>query len=176
MPSHLTRLTYASTATFESNQSGGVEIEVARILAASRRNNRDLQVGGVLHYGQGYFFQALEGERETVDELYKRITQDPRHRDVKVLSYSDVEERFFADWSMKYVVLEDQIHGMLDRHGISFNPYRFNDDVIDDFLHLCVYGEDPTEQAGGAEQKVDQVGGGGARPLWKRLLGLKQTP
>lgn len=170
MSSNVVRLTYASAATFESNPSGGIEVEVARILAASRRNNRAREIGGVLHYGDGYFFQALEGERESVEELYNRIAEDPRHADIKVLSYIDVDERMFPDWSMKYVPLEDQIQRLLDRHGISFNPYQFNDTIIEEFLKLCVHGEDPTEELE-AQAEQDAASGRDTRPWWKRLLG-----
>jgi hypothetical protein len=170
MSSNVVRLTYASTATFQSDRSGGIEVEVARILAASRRNNKAKHIGGVLHYGEGYFFQALEGERDSVNELYTRIGEDPRHRDVKVLTFEDVDKRYFADWSMKYVPLEDQIQRMLDRHGIEFNPYRFDKAIVDDFLKLCVEGEDPTAELE-AQAAKDAESGKDSRPWWKRLIG-----
>lgn len=170
MTDALIRLTYASTATFESNKSGGIEVEVARILSASRRNNQAKQVGGVLHYGEGYFFQALEGDRATVEALYNHIAADPRHRDVQVLSSTTVNERLFEDWSMKYVPLEDQIQRLLDRHGIDFNPYCFDDRIIHEFLQLCVTGEDPTE-ALEAQAERDAAAGKDTRPWWKRLIG-----
>ncbi len=170
MSSNLVRLTYASTATFKSDRSGGIEVEVARILAASRRNNRAKEVGGVLHYGEGYFFQALEGQRATVDELYNRIAEDSRHRDVKILTFEDVDDRYFADWSMKYVPLENQIQRMLDRHGIAFDPYRFDKAIVDDFLKLCVHGEDPTTELE-AQAANDAQAGKDNRPWWKRLIG-----
>lgn len=170
MAEDLVRLNYASTATFEPNEAGGIEIEVGRILAQSRRNNKALAVGGVLHYGNGFFFQALEGERPAVTELYQRISGDPRHRDVRTLSLEPVAERLFADWSMKYVPLEDQIQRLLDRHKIAFDPYRFNETFINEFLHLCVFGEDPTAEL---EEQAEReaAAGGDKRPWWKRLLG-----
>jgi hypothetical protein len=170
MPSQLVRLTYASTATFQSNKSGGIEVEVARILSASRRNNQAQHVGGVLHYGEGYFFQALEGERETVDKLYNHIASDPRHRDVQMLSSAAINERMFQDWSMKYVPLEDDIQRLLDRHGIDFNPYRFDERIVEEFLKLCVHGEDPTEELE-ARAERDAASGRDSRPWWKRLIG-----
>ncbi len=171
MESDLVRLTYASTATFAPNQYGGIEVEVGRILTQSRRNNRDRQVGGVLHYGQGYFFQALEGERQAVNETYARIEGDPRHRDVKTLSFNPVSERLFQDWSMKYVPVQNHIQALLERHGIPFDPYRFNHAFIEEFLALCVQGQDPTA----GEQAPGSGAGTGApaavRPWWKRLIG-----
>lgn len=171
MGGDLVRLNYASTATFEPNEAGGIEVEVARILAESRRNNKAREVGGVLHYGNGFFFQALEGERGVVNDVYNTIAADPRHRDVQILSFNPVEQRLFADWSMKYVPIENQIRELLDRHGIEFNPYRFDDAFIREFLELCVYGQDPTTRLE-QEAERDAAEGRDQRPWWKRLLGL----
>ena len=58
--SSLIRLIYVSRANFEpAKESGGIEPTVARILMQSRRNNPKEQIGGVLYFGDGYFFQCL---------------------------------------------------------------------------------------------------------------------
>ncbi|PWG62807.1 BLUF domain-containing protein [Spiribacter halobius] len=165
----LVRLNYASTATFEPSVQGGVEVEVARILKQSRRNNRELAVGGVLHYGNGYFFQCLEGERDAVQKLYERISRDPRHRDVKTLTFSPVGERLFGDWSMKYLPIERDLRGLLERYRLEFNPYQFTEAFIQEFLEACVVGVDPTMAAHAHERGTQRRA---QRPLWKRLLGL----
>ncbi|MEF8834062.1 MAG: BLUF domain-containing protein, partial [Halofilum sp. (in: g-proteobacteria)] len=100
----LTRLTYASTANFDINSgSGNIDLEIGRILRACKINNPRQGIGGVLHYGYGYFFQGIEGPRDAVNTLYDRIAADERHRELKVLGVRDTETRFFPDWSMKYV-------------------------------------------------------------------------
>ncbi|MBA1145679.1 BLUF domain-containing protein [Ectothiorhodospiraceae bacterium WFHF3C12] len=165
MGSDLVRLNYASTATFQPNVSGGIEVSVARILAESRRNNSECRIGGVLHYGDGYFFQCLEGEREVVNERYHRISQDDRHKDVQLLSFDRVSNRMFPDWSMKYLPIEGQIRQLLAKRSMTFNPYRFDDTMIDELLRLCVLGSDPTEA------DTAEPGKNGKLPLWKRILG-----
>ncbi|WMS87871.1 BLUF domain-containing protein [Pleionea litopenaei] len=102
MQNQLIRLTYASTATFKTDIKGGIESEVARILLQSRRNNSRIAVGGVLHYGDGYFFQCLEGDESAVKSTLQRISQDQRHRDVQILLNVQIQRRLFEDWSMKY--------------------------------------------------------------------------
>ena len=143
----LIRLTYCSTATFESSEGqGSVEREVARILMESRRNNPKFHIGGVLHYGNGYFFQALEGLRKPVNERYERIVADNRHRKVELLSVSKVNERMFPDWSMKYVAVETRIRDLLARHGIqSFNPYGFDEDLCEELMRCFVEEADEAE-------------------------------
>ena len=41
-----------------------------------------------------------------VNALYNRIAADTRHRDVVILSYEEICERSFANWSMGLVNLE----------------------------------------------------------------------
>ena len=91
----LVRLMYASRAADSVEQD-----ELVVILKQSKLNNPDLGVTGVLCFSAGIFLQVLEGGRTPVSGLYNRIAHDPRHRDVVLLSYEEVEERRFAGWSM----------------------------------------------------------------------------
>ena len=94
----LVRLMYASRA-----------IEPVRpetlnaILKKSTQNNPASGVTGVLCFSGDIFLQVLEGGRLQVSKLYNRIAQDPRHTDVALLSYDEIEERSFAGWSMGQV-------------------------------------------------------------------------
>ena len=94
----LVRLMYASRA-----------IEPVRpetlnaILKKSTQNNPASGVTGVLCFSGDIFLQVLEGGRLPVSKLYNRIAQDPRHTDVALLSYEEIEERSFAGWSMGQV-------------------------------------------------------------------------
>ena len=170
--SNLVRLVYASRATFDLSDPGIVEPQVGRILMQSRRNNPRQAIGGVLHFGDGRFFQCLEGDRDAVNGLYNRIARDERHTDVQILSANGVEHRYFPNWSMKYVPIEDQIRRVVREHGLNqFDPYRFNEEVIDDLLAVCVVSEDPS---GRADQDYGDAASRLAhRPLWKRILRLR---
>ncbi|MHA7880586.1 MAG: BLUF domain-containing protein [Saccharospirillum sp.] len=142
------QLTYASEANFSSNQRGGVETEVARILLQSRRNNPKDRLGGVLHYGNGYFFQCLEGERDKVTAAYERIATDPRHTRVQMLGMNTVQRRRFTDWSMKYVALDSDIQALLAQHNLkAFDPYAFNSEVIDQLIDLFAGASDDERYA-----------------------------
>lgn len=98
----LVRLLYAS----RSNQVITDDI-VHEILTASRRNNNDEGITGVLCvYDSGdNFVQVLEGGRTQVNELYQRICSDNRHSQVTILHYSDIVERRFSGWRMGRVNL-----------------------------------------------------------------------
>ena len=89
---------------YASNTSRDVSQDVLDdILAASRRNNPRDGITGMLLYVEGGFMQVLEGGRETVNRLYARIANDPRHQDVTLLSYQEIDERRFASWTMGHV-------------------------------------------------------------------------
>ena len=134
----LMRLAYASEATFAAQPvEKGVEPNVARILMASRSNNAKREIVGGLYYGDGRFFQYLEGEEDAVRKLYDRIARDDRHRDVTTLLEEPLENRTFSNWSMKYVPLSSDVNNFLDRHGMdAFRPSDFNREHCEEMIRL----------------------------------------
>ena len=94
----LVRLMYASRATETVRPE-----TLSAILKKSTLNNPLSGVTGVLCFSGEIFLQVLEGGRLPVSKLYNRIAQDPRHTDVALLSYEEIEERSFAGWSMGQV-------------------------------------------------------------------------
>ena len=94
----LVRLMYVSRAVPALDQE-----ELVAIVRKSRTDNPALGITGVLCLSGGIFVQALEGGRGAVNRLYNRITADPRHHDVELLSYEEIGERRFAGWAMGQV-------------------------------------------------------------------------
>jgi len=81
--------------------------EIAALAERSARNNARLGITGILMTSGRMFFQILEGPAENVDEIFKRIVADQRHRDVLLLdAEEDAGERFFPDWSMRKIDLD----------------------------------------------------------------------
>ena len=140
MSGDLICLTYCSTASFPAQAgSFGVHPEVNRILVHSRRNNREREIGGVLHYGDGKFFQYLEGPADDVDRLYAVICRDARHHKVQRLTRRPIRSRRFEDWSMKFVAIERVVNQVLARHDMkAFDPYEFTPAIVDDLVVSCV--------------------------------------
>ncbi|WP_028670300.1 BLUF domain-containing protein [Saccharospirillum impatiens] len=126
--SNLIQLMYISRATFKPTPAvQGIEPNVARILQSSRINNAKVDVGGVLFYGNGHFFQCLEGDKAAVHTLLERLHRDDRHTDVKVVSEKPVHVRRFDDWSMKYTAINDSIKTLMGKFGFkSFDPFQFD--------------------------------------------------
>lgn len=98
----LVRLVYASrSATPVSSQL------IEDILTQSRKSNLDAGITGMLCVCHGeVFMQALEGGREEVNRLYGKLLRDPRHTDVCILEYAEIDARQFSGWRMGCVDLD----------------------------------------------------------------------
>ena len=150
----LIQIIYISRSTFiSSGLVRGIEPNVARILAKSRINNRRNGLVGVLYFGDGCFFQCLQGEEAAVDALYALLESDSRHKDLKIFSRKQISALSFADWSMKYVPIEKDMTRLLAKGGFQkFDPYLFNDAMIQDVMSLLQSSADPE-----AGVKVDEM-------------------
>ena len=98
----LTRLLYASRAIDTID-----EAFLKSVLERSRSHNLEHGITGVLciYQGGNVFLQALEGARTEVNSLYGSIVRDPRHRDITLLDYAEIDERLFGGWRMGSVDL-----------------------------------------------------------------------
>jgi hypothetical protein len=122
----LVRLLYASRAVDPQNSEA-----TDAILAKSRSHNPACGITGILCYGGGIFLQALEGGRPAVNELYKLILSDSRHKDVMLLSYDEVNERKFGGWTMGLVNTAKLNTSILLKYSElpELDPYRMSGDV-----------------------------------------------
>jgi hypothetical protein len=76
--------------------------------------NEKFNISGMLFYRNGYFIQLLEGQKEFVNELYKRILSDPRHNNIKILSTTNTNKRLYPSWGMSYEHIEiENEHSLL---------------------------------------------------------------
>ena len=88
------------------------EADLMGILAASRQHNQLRGITGFLLYHRGEFVQLLEGERDTVRQIYfDYIVRDPRHTNVKLCWDFEIEQRSFRDWSMAFYRPEPTMYG-----------------------------------------------------------------
>ena len=64
------------------------------------RNNRTLGVEGLLLCNGVEFMQCLEGPKEAVASIYKKIVKDSRHSDIRLLVSEVSNAAMFEKWSM----------------------------------------------------------------------------
>jgi Sensors of blue-light using FAD len=124
----LVRLYYASTA------SDGVDMnEFKRILATAQNNNTNRDLTGMLVFNSKLFLQCLEGSREAVNDLYAKLTKDPRHGNLLLLKYEQIQKREYAEWSMAFAAANAGNRALFLKHSMhsSFNPYQMDGDSVE---------------------------------------------
>ena len=142
----IVQIIYISRSTFENADAvNKIEPNVVRILAKSRVNNRRNGLVGVLYFGDGAFFQCLEGDEEAINTLFAKIENDPRHKDVKLISKKYISRFSFPDWAMKYAPLDEKMGKYLKENGFqNFDPYAFTPKMTQKILSLLIDAYDPT--------------------------------
>lgn len=120
----LVRLIYASRfceSKFDTQ-------ELARINKSSQKNNKVTEITGSLIFGDDFFLQCLEGDREEVSKTFNRISLDPRHDSIIILSMEDIVQRDFGEWEMKFVLLTEANGNVIREFSTSskFNPFNMN--------------------------------------------------
>ncbi len=116
----LVRLIYASRACAPITQES-----LDAILLSARRANLAGGITGVLCHSEGLFVQALEGGRDQVNQLYARLLQDSRHRELVLLCYEEIPVRRYAAWTMGKVRLDKVNRSLLLKYSSTgtLNPY-----------------------------------------------------
>lgn len=121
---NLVRLIYASRfceGKFDTK-------ELSRINHSSQKNNKISELTGILVFGDDFFLQCLEGDREEVSKTYHRISQDPRHESVVILSMEDAIRREFSEWDMKCVILTEANNNLIREFSTTskFHPHKMH--------------------------------------------------
>jgi hypothetical protein len=91
---------YASAATVEF-----AEHQIPLLLEQSRAANASRGITGMLLYMEGSFFQVLEGHCEAVDDVYKMISADSRHKNVSLIIREPIVGRRFGEWTMGFATV-----------------------------------------------------------------------
>jgi hypothetical protein len=119
----LVRLLYASRVVGDTMCD-----TVQAIMQQSREHNPQHGITGVLCHTDTVFMQVLEGGREAVNHLYASILKDPRHSDVVLLHYEEINERRYSGWTMGQANLSKVNRGILLRYSecAELNPHAMS--------------------------------------------------
>ncbi len=102
MSNAIYRLIYISNNCMEGSNAE-MQNEIQCILEFARKANSAAGISGALMFNNGCFAQVLEGPQGPLEETFERIQCDMRHDSVVVLSYEEIADRGFDNWSMAYV-------------------------------------------------------------------------
>lgn len=70
-------ISYVSTANPELRDHS-----ISDIMAKTNEFNKSRDITGILLYNERSFFQLIEGEKNIIEDLYRKITEDSRHHDI----------------------------------------------------------------------------------------------
>lgn len=108
------------------------------ILTASRHNNERDALTGALIYDNHTYLQWLEGGTNEIRTVFGRISRDPRHAGIKLLTVQKLDDRWFPDWSMTAAVTQDQtLRGLKLVPHLSlagFDPFGWSEDDVTCFM------------------------------------------
>lgn len=95
----ISRLIYTSRLSVNFTNDAFIE-QLSSILNASTRHNQVEDITGALIFDNNWFVQVLEGSRDKVWSLFKKIERDSRHTAVIPVDISMVSGRRFGQWWM----------------------------------------------------------------------------
>jgi len=76
--------------------------DLDRLLLEARTHNAVVGITGVLLYGEGQFFQYLEGHSADVERVYEHIRRSTLHTDLVELEKRKITQRLFRKWFMGF--------------------------------------------------------------------------
>jgi len=79
-----------------TGSAGASTLSVAQILGVSERNNRRDDVTSGILFHDGWCLHAMEGHRNDLDRLLRRLREDPRIKTLRVVVDQPIARRRFC--------------------------------------------------------------------------------
>lgn len=119
----LVRMIYASTIAKDLEKDA-----ISKIMTWSKSENKKHNITGLLYFNRRYFLQVLEGDRDTVNELFLKIAHDERHKNVVICEFVEVYQREFESWKMGYIPESKVTTPIILKYSTDtkFNPYTMS--------------------------------------------------
>ncbi|MGR7813261.1 BLUF domain-containing protein [Lacinutrix undariae] len=74
----------------------------------AKANNFKNNITGILIYKNKNFLQVLEGEIDTVNTTYEKITYDARHHNIFKVINTTIEGRIFEDYNFGFTIIDNK--------------------------------------------------------------------
>ena len=91
--------------------------------------NQSEDITGCLLHHQGKFVQLIEGQKEVVRQLYGRIREDERHKDIVLLYSESNPVRMFSDWNMVFSDLNDITEQVAHKRALFDEIFHVSDAI-----------------------------------------------
>lgn len=112
----LHRVIYVSDAAEPTVSS---TLSIAQILGVSENNNRRDELCSVMLFHDGQVLQAIEGDRNDIDRLMRRLASDPRHTGVRIVSDVPITERLLTRPMMLCTPSGEVVSSLLDSRSLT---------------------------------------------------------
>lgn len=109
------QLIYTSIAVADPTSTALDVLERAAVFNLSRR------ITGLLLLDHKAFAQVLEGRDADVDSLMERISADPRHGQVRIVSDYPISARMWPNWPLSIATPTPRNAPIFQRYGITAN-------------------------------------------------------
>lgn len=86
------RIIYFSRSALDKNPDLRQEQEL-QLVRTSRRQNEFALITSILAHDKGWFLQMLEGDRDSLNQTFARISGDNRHKDVRIVEWREAPRR-----------------------------------------------------------------------------------
>lgn len=83
------------------------KLELIDLCAKAAAKNLELNITGILLCIGNSFVQVLEGQHDSIHNLYNKIIKDPRHTQCRILFANDSSKRLFSEWNMNFVQMDE---------------------------------------------------------------------
>ena len=77
------------------------------ILAVAKGYNCENHISGILVYKDQTFLQLLEGPQKEVQDLYRKIRRDERHKNIQTLLNEPTYNRFYPEPGLEFRSLDN---------------------------------------------------------------------
>lgn len=81
--------------------------EIKKMLLKAKRFNKVNNITGIILYYKLQFIQLIEGDKKSIESLYKDIQADKRHFDVETIISTVSKQSLWTEWSMAFYDFSD---------------------------------------------------------------------
>ncbi|WP_303317036.1 BLUF domain-containing protein [Flavivirga abyssicola] len=76
------------------------------LFSKAKKNNLKFNITGILIYSNANFLQVLEGDEISVNDTFKRISLDTRHRNLFKVIDIHTQQRIFEDYNFGFTIVD----------------------------------------------------------------------
>lgn len=111
-------------------------LEIETLFDACKKNNDKYNIKGLLYKYEGYYFQIIEGETETIDAIFSCIKTDKRHKNIDVLVDIPITEYTFDNFTTGYNKVNDlnTLFGLQEYHDLIVTNNFASKDIFSEII------------------------------------------